>query len=202
MLAYSSIAQAGYITMAFVIITPYAVAGGLLYVIGHAFMKIGAFLVVMVVAAVVVDRAVSADKRHDIDQYEGLYKRSPFLAFSLTVFLLALAGIPPTVGFISKFVIFSAAIEADFAWLAVIAIINSALSLYYYVRVIRVMYAKEPRGRSSRKVKIPVTYVFVIAITMFFVFLIGIWPQPFLEYGASGNLPTRHPVPHAAHLCA
>jgi len=181
MLAYSSIAQAGYIAMAFVILTQYAVAGGLFYVMGHTFMKMGAFLVVMVVAAVVVNRAVSADKRYDVEQYAGLYRRSPFLALSMTVFLLALAGIPPTVGFISKFVIFSAAIDAEMAWLAIIAIINSALSLYYYVRVIKYMYAVEPKGR-VKKVKIPGTYVFVIAVALLFVFLIGIWPQPFLDF--------------------
>jgi len=182
MLAYSSVAQAGYIAMAFVILTPYAVAGGLLYVIGHAFMKIGAFAVVMVVAAVVVDKAVSANRRHDIEQYAGLYRRAPFLALSMTVFLFALAGIPPTVGFISKFVIFSAAIDADMAWLAIIAIVNSALSLYYYARVVKYMYAKEPQKGATGRVRVPRTYILVIAVTLFFVFLIGVWPQPFLDF--------------------
>jgi NADH-quinone oxidoreductase subunit N len=100
----------------------------------------------------------------------------------MTVFLLALAGIPPTVGFISKFVIFSAAIDADMAWLAIIAIINSALSLYYYVRVVKYMYTVEPPKHRAKRVKIPAVYVFVIAVTLFFVFLIGVWPQPFIDF--------------------
>ena len=142
MLAYSSIAQAGYILIVLPIGTEYAVAGGLFHVLTHAFMKSGAF---MVVAALAV-RGVG----ESIDDYRGLGKRSPFLAFSMLLFLLSLAGIPPLAGFASKFVLFSSAVDASLVpgqswliWLAVAGVLNSALSLYYYARVIKRMYMEK-----------------------------------------------------------
>lgn len=151
MLAYSSIAQAGYILIVLPIGTEYAVAGGLFHVLTHAFMKSGAF---MVVAALTV-RGVG----EHIDDYRGLAKRSPFLAFSMLLFLLSLAGIPPLAGFASKFVLFSSAVDASLVpgqswlvWLAVAGVLNSALSLYYYARVIKRMYMEKG---SEDRVSVP-----------------------------------------------
>ncbi|UCE92459.1 MAG: NADH-quinone oxidoreductase subunit N [Methanobacteriota archaeon] len=151
MLAYSSIAQAGYILIVLPIGTDYAVAGGLFHVVTHAFMKSGAF---MVVAALVV-RGVG----ESIDDYRGLAKRSPLLALAMTLFLLSLAGIPPLAGFASKFVLFSSAVDAALVpgqswliWLAVAGVLNSALSLYYYARVIKRMYMEKG---SDDKVSVP-----------------------------------------------
>lgn len=151
MLAYSSIAQAGYILIVLPIGTEYAVAGGLFHVLTHAFMKSGAFMVVAALAVRGVGEA--------IDDYRGLAKRSPFLAFAMTLFLLSLAGIPPLAGFASKFVLFSSAVDASLVpgqswliWLAVAGVLNSALSLYYYARVIKRMYMEKG---SDEKVSVP-----------------------------------------------
>ena len=151
MLAYSSIAQAGYILIVLPIGTEYAVAGGLFHVLTHAFMKSGAF---MVVAALAV-RGVG----ETIDDYRGLARRSPFLALAMTLFLLSLAGIPPLAGFASKFVLFSSAVDASLVpgqswliWLAVAGVLNSALSLYYYARVIKRMYMEQG---SDERVAVP-----------------------------------------------
>jgi proton-translocating NADH-quinone oxidoreductase chain N len=151
MLAYSSIAQAGYILIVLPIGTEYAVAGGLFHVLTHAFMKSGAFMVVAALAVRGVGEA--------IDDYRGLAKRSPFLALAMTLFLLSLAGIPPLAGFASKFVLFSSAVDASLVpgqswliWLAVAGVLNSALSLYYYARVIKRMYMEKG---SEERVGVP-----------------------------------------------
>lgn len=159
MLAYSSIAQVGYImialpvgALAFQAVSPtdavmgvaaFAMLGALLHVMTHAAMKGGAFLVVA--------GTQSEGIADDMDAYRGLSKRMPFLAFSMTIILLSLAGIPPLAGFFSKFVLFSSAINAMsynpwFLALAVSGVLNSALSLYYYARVIWYMYILEPQG--------------------------------------------------------
>jgi NADH-quinone oxidoreductase subunit N len=159
MLAYSSIAQAGYILIAIPVgavalssttpthvdnaatIAAAGIVGGMLHVFVYAAMKAGAFLVVAGTEA----RGIP----DDMEAYKGLGRRMPFLAFSMTVFLLSLAGFPPLGGFFSKFVLFSSAVNAAsfnqwFLALAVSGVLNSALSLYYYARVIWYMYILEP----------------------------------------------------------
>jgi proton-translocating NADH-quinone oxidoreductase chain N len=179
MLAYSSIAQAGYILMVLPIGTEYAVAGGLFHVLTHAFMKSGAF---MVVAALTV-RGIG----ESIDDFRGLAKRSPFLALAMTLFLFSLAGIPPLAGFASKFVLFSSAVDASIApdgqswllWLAVAGVLNSALSLYYYARVVKRMYMEKgpddriavPRMTGSA---ILFALVMVIALGIYFDAVLGL----------------------------
>lgn len=160
MLAYSSVAQTGYVLMALPVAGAFALtnsghpevvadaarlglAGGVFHIVTHAFMKGGAFLVVAALTAVGVGEALVS--------YKGLGKRNFFLAMSMAIFLLALTGIPPLSGFASKFVLFSSAVNASqvvpgadwLLWLAVAAVINSAVSLYYYVRVVKVMFIDE-----------------------------------------------------------
>jgi proton-translocating NADH-quinone oxidoreductase chain N len=163
MLAYSSVAQAGYISIAFVVMTPMALTGGILYTLSHAFMKTGAFL-------------VTADH---LDNYKGLAKRMPFTAFSMMIFVFALSGIPPTAGFTSKFILFSSTIESGLVWLAVIAILNSALSLYYYARLVKYMYFLPASGG---KVSEPLPYAVALFIALAGVLAIGIWPEPFINW--------------------
>ena len=193
MLAYSSIAQAGYILTAIVVgslamspdpasqnVAYYGVAGGLYHVLTHAFMKAGAFLVVGAAAVVFIGE--------HLDDWKGLGKRSPFLAFSMLIFLLALAGIPPLGGFVSKFVLFSSAVYATsvpggspwFLWLAVSGVLNSALSFYYYARVIRYMYILEPTD--PRRVEAPGSMNAAIAIAVIGVVLTGLLAQPIIDY--------------------
>ncbi len=150
MLAYSSLAQAGYIAMAFVVMTPMALTGGIFYALAHAFMKAGAFIAAgAVVWMVTKQRTGNLEVPDHLDSFRGLGKTMPFAALSMTIFVFALAGIPPTAGFMAKFVLFSSTIEAGMTWLAVVAILNSALSLFYYARLVKYMYFLPPKVKRS-----------------------------------------------------
>jgi F420H2 dehydrogenase subunit N len=187
--AYSSVAQAGYIAIAFVVVgaagtlpnsayvAQTGIAGGLLLILGHALMKTGAFIATAVVAYMVL-REGKTDP-DDISSYAGLSKRAPITAFCLLIFMFALAGIPPTAGYIGKFVLFGSAINAGLVWLAVLAIINSAISLYYYLRIIMYMYLRPATGP---KIVEPKGYVAALVLTTIGVIWIGVNPQPFIDY--------------------
>ena len=185
MLAYSSIAQAGYISLAFVVMTPVSIAGGVLLALGHGLMKAGAFIAVAVVSYMVLTDKKDAKNTDDIGNFAGLGKRAPITAFSLFIFFLALAGIPPSAGFIGKFVLFySITVEAltpATSWLlivVIIAILNSALSIYYYARVIRYMYVLPPNGE---KIKEPISYVIALLLAVVGTIGIGLYPEPFIQ---------------------
>ncbi|VVB88326.1 F(420)H(2) dehydrogenase subunit N [uncultured archaeon] len=185
MLAYSSIAQAGYISLAFVVMTPMSIAGGVLLALGHAFMKGGAFLAVGVVAYMVLSDNKNAKNTDDISNFAGLGKRAPITALSLFVFFLALAGIPPSAGFVGKFVLFysvtAQAVSTASTWLLVvviIAILNSALSIYYYARVIKYMYVLPPNGE---KINEPLPYVVAILLAVIGTIGIGLYPEPVIN---------------------
>jgi NADH-quinone oxidoreductase subunit N len=136
MLAYSSIAHAGYLLIGVVAGTPRGISAMLIYLFVYAFMQLGAFAIV-----IMMRRAdVIGDELKDLS---GLHFRQPWAAFAMLLFMLSLGGIPPTAGFMGKFWLFSAAIEAGYVWLAVIGVLNSAVSLYYYVRVVVFMYLKK-----------------------------------------------------------
>ncbi|HII01551.1 TPA: NADH-quinone oxidoreductase subunit N [Methanosarcinaceae archaeon] len=180
MLAYSSLAQAGYIAMAFVVMTPMALAGGILYALAHAFMKAGAFIAAgAVVWMVTSEKKGNLEVPDHLDSFKGLGKRMPIAAFAMMVFVFALAGIPPTAGFMAKFVLFSSTIEAGMTWLAVIAILNSALSLFYYARLVMYMYFLPPEGE---KIGTPLPYALALLLAVAGVLVIGIWPEPFVQW--------------------
>jgi len=185
MLAYSSIAQAGYIALAFVVMTQMSIAGGVLLALGHAFMKGGAFIAVAVVGYMVLSDNKNAKNTDDISNFAGLGKRAPITALSLFVFFLALAGIPPSAGFIGKFVLFysvtAVAVSTASTWLlmiVVIAILNSALSIYYYARVIRYMYVLPPAGERIHE---PLPYVVAILLAVIGTIGIGLYPEPVIN---------------------
>jgi NADH-quinone oxidoreductase subunit N len=176
MLAYSSIAQAGYILIAMAVMSQYAVTGGLFHMFTHVFMKGGAFLV--------VGALICAGVGEKITDYNGLARRAPFLAFAMMVFLFSLAGVPPLAGFTSKFVLFSGAIYdggagavSGWVWLAFVAILNSAISLYYYVRVIKAMYIERPNKGCDAKIKVPKTFLVAIVVCVVFVVVLGVYPD-------------------------
>jgi NADH-quinone oxidoreductase subunit N len=147
-------------------------------------MKGGAFVAVAAIAYLI--------SSEQIGEYRGLSKRSPMLAFCMATFLLSLAGIPPLAGFWSKFLLFSGAVEAGdwWVWLAFAGVLNSALSLYYYVRVIKYMYVEEPPEGASDTGQVPWTYTAALIIAMAAVILIGFYPQPFIDAAmrAAGTL--------------
>jgi len=180
MLAYSSIAQAGYILIAVAVGTEYAVTGGIFHILTHAFMKGGAFIIVATLTTVAIGERIS--------DYKGLAKRSNFMAFSMTVLLFSLAGIPPLAGFASKVVLFSSPIMGTvdgsewMVWLAVAGIINSAISLYYYARVVKYMYVDElEEGAPSEKLKLPRSMVAAVAICVVAIIGIGVFPEYFIQ---------------------
>ncbi len=193
MLAYSSIAQAGYVLIAVCVGTlaqtgdpsdldtaRYGLAGGLYHILTHAFMKSGAFFVVALTA--------TAGIGGKLNDYKGLYKRMPVVAFCMLVLLLALAGIPPLGGFFSKFVLFSSAVNAGswYVYLAAAGVLNSALSLYYYARVIKYMYILE--GPDEVRVKAPrALYVAVILATVGIV-LTGLLAEPIIKFAQDAAL--------------
>src|SRR5690606_35505044 len=131
MLAYSAVAQAGYIMVGLAVASPAAVSAMIYYLIAYAFMTVGAFAVVILVG------------RHhpseEIRDFQGLSQRSPLAAMALTIFLLSLIGIPPTAGFFGKFYLIRAAVGANLTWLAVVMMINSIISIPYYWGVVRTM---------------------------------------------------------------
>lgn len=137
MLAYSSIAHAGYILVAFIASTDLGIAAVLFYLAGYALMKIGAFLVI-------AHLGQQGEKSLEIGDYAGLAMRQPVLAACFSLFLLSLLGLPATGGFLGKFFAFQAALDSRVVWLVVIAAINSVIGAYYYLRVIIAMYFWEP----------------------------------------------------------
>jgi NADH-quinone oxidoreductase subunit N len=172
MLAYSSIAHAGYVLIGVVAGTRRGVEAIILYLLVYAFMQLGAFTVI----ALLRRRDVAGEELKD---FSGLYHRQPMAAIAMLFFMLSLGGIPPTAGFIGKFWLFGAAIEADFVWLALIGVANSAVSLYYYIRVVVFMWIKEeavgsPIG-SHPAMTIALTTALIGTIVL------GLYPAPLFE---------------------
>jgi len=184
-LAYSSIAQAGYILMG-IALAPYsdqALSGSLFHILNHAVMKSAGFIAA---AAVVIGLA-----SYGLESYKGLGRRMPITAIALTISLLALAGVPPLNGFWSKLVLFGAAIDSGpiVAWgpyLAIAAVLNSALSLGYYAWIIRKMYMED--AANMTKIKEPTAIVAVLIFAIIFMVGFGIWHAPLLDF-ASQALP-------------
>ncbi|MCL1984408.1 MAG: NADH-quinone oxidoreductase subunit N [Methanomassiliicoccaceae archaeon] len=172
MLAYSSIAQAGYILIVLAVASEYALAGGIFHMIMHVFMKGGAFIVVAALAA----RGLG----ENISDYRGLSRRAPLVAVAMMLFMFSLAGIPPLGGFWSKFILFSSGIpDGTWIWLIALAVINSAISLYYYARVVKAMFVDKPLV--TEKVKVPASFKVAIAICTIAVIFVGIYPMPIIE---------------------
>ena len=149
MLAYSSIAHAGYMLMGFSVFSESGVNAIVFYTVSYCFMNLGAFLVVMALAeANGGDESVSA--------FNGLGRRAPVIAVIMTVFLISLAGLPPMAGFVGKFYLFSALIKSGGTWnwtIAVVGVLNSVISLFYYARVLRAMYLTEAEGAETVDVR-------------------------------------------------
>ena len=181
MLAYSSIAQAGYLLIMFAVATEFSMTAGIFHMITHVFMKGGAFIVVAALITVGVGEKIT--------DYRGLGKRSPLVAFAMMLFLFSLAGIPPLAGFTSKFFLFASAIFVEggainlqWVWLVFLAIINSAISLYYYAKVIKAMYVDKPAETAQNKLKIPLSHAVAIGICVVAVILMGIFPGYVMEF--------------------
>ncbi len=172
LLAYSSIAHAGYLLIGVVAGSSRGVTAVLIYLFIYAFMQLGAFAVVVLLRR----RDVIGDELKDLS---GLYFRAPAAALAMLLFMLSLGGIPPTAGFMGKFWVFGAAIEQGYVWLAVIGVLNSAASLYYYVRVVVFMWMKD-QAAGSELVMSPALAA-VLAVTVAGTLAIGVFPRPLFE---------------------
>ncbi len=172
MLAYSSIAHAGYILIGLVVATQMGIASILLYLAAYLFTNLGAFAVIILLCR----PSMRGDRLED---FRGLARQHPWPALALLIFFLSLTGLPPTAGFVGKFYIFAAAVDAGFIWLAVIGLLNSAISLYYYFRVVMLMYMQEPARKIHTSNAVPLTIG--LAIMVAGVLVIGVYPHPFLE---------------------
>src|SRR5579864_4255856 len=178
LLAYSSIAHAGYLLMAFAMTTPQnslnGISAAMFYTAAYAAMNVGAF-------AVISHFANAGERYVTLEDYEGLGRTSPLLAATLTIFLLSLIGIPMTGGFFAKFYVFSAALRANLIWLTLIGVANSAIGAYYYLRIIVVMYMKEPRKQVP---VLPVSFGLgtALAVCVLATLYLGILPNRMLQY--------------------
>jgi NADH-quinone oxidoreductase subunit N len=182
MLAYSSIAHAGYILMALPAAADPAVAGdavgsALFYILAYAVTNLGAWGVV-----IALEKGEGAGLQ--IKDYAGLAQRRPGLALAMTLFMLSLTGLPPTVGFVGKFYLFRAVLQADLVWLALVGVITSLVSAYYYLRVVVVMYMQEGDPEVRRDAWLT-TSVGVAAVATF---VIGILPTPLFALASQAGL--------------
>src|SRR5712691_1460007 len=172
MLAYSSVAHAGYVLMGIVAGTARGITATLVYLLIYSFMQLGAFAVIVVLRR----QDVAGDELKD---FSGLHVRNPFAAFAMLVFMLSLGGVPPTAGFMGKFWLFGAAIEAKYYWLAVIGVLNSAISLYYYVRIVVFMYLKK-EALGSEPATSP-TLAVVLGVAVAATLVLGVYPRLLFE---------------------
>ena len=175
MLAYSSIAHAGYALVGFVaagaatneFTRREAISGVAFYLLTYAVMNMGAFAVIGLIAR-------SGDRRTEVEDYNGIGFLTPVLAFSLSLFLLSLLGMPPTAGFMGKIRAFTPAIKTGYTWLVVIAVLNTALSAYYYLRLIIVMFFRE-RTIEWKAPRVPASIAVVLVLTILGVLYFGIF---------------------------
>lgn len=191
LLAYSSIAHAGYLLVAFAMTTSEDSATGIsaamFYTAAYAAMNVGAF-------AVVGHFANAGERYVTLEDYEGLGRTSPLLAATLTIFLLSLIGIPMTGGFFAKFYVFSAALKANLIWLTLIGVVNSAIGAYYYLRIIVVMYMREAR-KEVPVTPIPVGLGVALALTIVATLYLGMLPNRVLLYARQS---AQDLLPHQA----
>ena len=187
LLAYSSIAHAGYILVAFAAVTfmkndlkdgaAAAYAAVLFYLLSYALVKIGAFTIVSQLGG-------AGEKHLSLDDYAGLAQRQPFVAAALSLYLLSLLGLPVTAGFFGKFYIFKAAVNSHLIWFAVLMAVNSIIGSYYYLRLIVLMYMREPSAETAAEApaRFPLTVNLVLAITCVGTVLFGLFPNPVLNF--------------------
>jgi NADH-quinone oxidoreductase subunit N len=185
LLAYSSIAQAGYMLVPFALVgTSAAVddkafASATLYILIYGVMNLGAFAVVVGLSREAPGALVS--------DFAGFGKRNPMMAVSMLMFLLSLAGLPPLAGFWAKFFIFDAAITANQPWLAVAIVVNSVISLYYYVTIARQMFFVE--AAEERPFRAPVLVTGVVMLAAGAIVAVGIFPDIFANFPPQATLP-------------
>lgn len=177
LLAYSGIAQIGNILIGMAAGTKMGSDSLLFYMLTYLFANLGAFTVVIIFS--------NLTNTDDIDDLAGLNRRSPLLAFAMLVFLLSLAGVPPLAGFIGKVYIFAAAVHQKMFFLVTVGLINVIISFYYYLIVVKKIYTLEPKKTTPIHLSMPLKVVIYAGIAG--VILLGVWPQPFIEFSVAAT---------------
>jgi len=177
MLAYSSIAHAGYILVAIVATNDVGKGAILFYLAAYAVTNLAAFGVI----ALLGTREHAND---DLHSYAGLANRHPALAASLTVFLLSLGGIPPTAGFVAKWYVFSAAVRSGFYGLAIVGMLTSVVSIFFYLRVVVMMYMADPVDVAAKPAPPSRAAVLALALSVAAIFYLGVVPTHLLDVAA------------------
>jgi NADH-quinone oxidoreductase subunit N len=175
LLAYSSIAHAGYTLMGIVALSDLGAAAVAFYMFLYVLTNLAAFAIVIVFS--------NATGKDDIADFAGFSRRSPFLSLMMVFALLSLGGIPPLAGFFGKFFLFSAAVNAGLIWLAVVGVLNAIVSLYYYLSIMKVMYVDPPE--ETTRIPVPAACAIVIAVTVIGILLMGTLSTPWFNWTAS-----------------
>jgi NADH-quinone oxidoreductase subunit N len=176
MLAYSSIAHAGFILVGVESATDRGTQASLFYLLAYTFMVVGSFGIATVVGG-------RGDSRHSLDDYRGLAVARPTLALAFTIFLLAQAGVPLTTGFLAKFYVIGAAAESHSYALAIIAMVSSVISAFLYLRIIVAMYMDEPiEGDGAPRLRVPFAAGLAIVLCVTFTVAAGVVPDPVVDW--------------------
>jgi NADH-quinone oxidoreductase subunit N len=192
LLAYSGIAQIGNVLIGLAAGTKMGEDAILFYLLTYLFANLGAFAVVIAVSNLI--------RSDEIEDYNGLNRRSPFLAFAMLVFLLSLAGVPPLAGFIGKLYIFLAAIKEELYTLIIVGLINIVISLYYYLIIVKKMYINEPIDRSPLAISPAMKAVIYVGLAGTLV--LGIYPKLFIEWAVAATMMFSKFAPAAAAVPA
>jgi NADH-quinone oxidoreductase subunit N len=179
LLAYSSISHAGYMLLGLVAGNDTGINGIAVYVMVYTFMNLGAFLVVVAMRR----QGIIGE---DLDDFAGLVHRSPGYAFLMLIFLLSLAGIPPTAGFLGKYYIFLALIQTRHYMLAVIATLYVAVAIYYYFKIVRSMFIREQTEKAPMATSVGLRLA--LGVSAVLTLAIGIYPEPFLKLAQTSLL--------------
>ncbi len=178
MLAYSSIAHSGYVLIGLVAGGPAGAAGAVFYLIAYTAMNLGAFAVVILLE----HKGGGGDELRD---YAGVGFRYPLIGAALSLFMISLSGIPPTVGFVGKLFLFGSAVNTGHIWLAVIAVLNSAISVFYYLRLLVLMYMREP-GEVLPPIRVPAAIGLALLVTALATLGFGVFPGHWIEAAKQG----------------
>jgi NADH-quinone oxidoreductase subunit N len=173
LLAYSSIAHAGYAMIGLVALSTLGAASLIFYLAAYVVTNLAAFAVVILFA-----RSAGSE---EIADYAGLSRRSPLLAFAMLVALLSLAGMPPLAGFVAKFYVFAAAVESELIWLAFVGVLNAIIGLYYYLTILKVIYLYRSE-EEDKPIIVPRSYALALGISLFAVIFIGVVSGPWLDW--------------------
>jgi NADH-quinone oxidoreductase subunit N len=183
MLAYSSIAHAGYLLAAIVAGTPRGGGAVLFYLLAYTFMNVGAF-------AVVISLGRKGEANEQFEDYAGLASRQPLIAAAMVLFMLSLTGIPPLVGFVGKLYLLEAMVQAGYVWLAIIVVLNSAVSAYYYLRLIFEMYMRDSAHEVTAMEPAPLLIACLLLATVGTIYF-GIFPDGPLDFARQSFLALR-----------